>query len=144
MPAEYSGKPIFRHRYIGMDKDSIREEIDRLQSELFTMQDALDYYSKDNKEIRQNILDAQENNEKLLRGVEQKLQDLKDEMDYGTPVKTQLETVTKDFTAKLEEVYNTDRLKKLEQSNTILTGLNIVNTILILALIALVGHFIGL
>ncbi len=142
MQGEFRGKPIFTHRYVGMDEDSIREEIERLQGEIYSMQTALDLYSKDNSEIRKVINDGQANNEKLLKGVEIKLQDLRDSLDYGTPVKKQLEDASKEFTTRLEEVYNKDRLAKSERNISALIALSIVNTIIIVLLLILVGYSI--
>ncbi|MCR5580060.1 MAG: hypothetical protein K6F66_00600 [Pseudobutyrivibrio sp.] len=142
MQGEYRGKPIFSHRYIGMDEDSIRAEIDRLQGELYSMEEALDFYSRDNRQIQEDISANQVKNEKLLRSMELKIQDLQDKLDYGTPVKTQLANVTKEFTEKLDEVYNADRLKNHEKSISTLIGISIANTILILILIGLVCYSI--
>lgn len=142
MQNEYNGKPIFRHRYVSMDEESIRGEIDRLQGEIYAMQQTLELFGHDNNDIKQNVADNQERNEKLLKSLETKVSDLKDSLDYGTPLKKQLDNVTKDFSAKIEEVYNADRLKKQEKSMSTLTSLTVINTILLIVLIGLIGYSI--
>ncbi|WP_033153869.1 hypothetical protein [Pseudobutyrivibrio ruminis] len=142
MQNEYNGKPIFRHRYVSMDEESIRGEIDRLQGEIYAMQQTLELFGHDNNDIKQQVADNQERNEKLLKSLEKKVNDLKDSLDYGTPLKKQLDNVTKDFSAKIEEVYNADRLKKQEKSMSTLTSLTVINTILLIALIGLIGYSI--
>ena len=142
MQNEYNGKPIFRHRYVSMDEESIRGEIDRLQGEMYAMQQTLELFGHDNNDIKQQVADNQERNEKLLKSLETKVNDLKDSLDYGTPLKKQLDNVTKDFSAKIEEVYNADRLKKQEKSMSTLTSLTVINTILLIVLIGLIGYSI--
>lgn len=142
MQNEYNGKPIFRHRYVSMDEESIRGEIDRLQGEIYAMQQTLELFGHDNNDIKQKVADNQECNEKLLKSLETKVSDLKDSLDYGTPLKKQLDNVTKDFSAKIEEVYNADRLKKQEKSMSTLTSLTVINTILLIVLIGLIGYSI--
>ncbi len=142
MQNEYNGKPIFRHRYVSMDEESIRGEIDRLQGEIYAMQQTLELFGHDNNDIKQQVADSQERNEKLLKSLEAKVNDLKDSLDYGTPLKKQLDNVTKDFSAKIEEVYNADRLKKQEKSISTLTSLTVINTILLIVLIGLIGYSI--
>lgn len=142
MQNEYNGKPIFRHRYVSMDEESIRGEIDRLQGEIYAMQQTLELFGHDNNDIKQQVADNQERNEKLLKSLETKVSDLKDSLDYGTPLKKQLDNVTKDFSAKIEEVYNADRLKKQEKSMSTLTSLTVINTILLIVLIGLIGYSI--
>jgi len=142
MQNEYNGKPIFRHRYVSMDEESIRGEIDRLQGEIYAMQQTLELFGHDNNDIKQQVADNQERNEKLLKSLETKVNDLKDSLDYGTPLKKQLDNVTKDFSAKIEEVYNADRLKKQEKSMSTLTSLTVINTILFIVLIGLIGYSI--
>ena len=142
MQNEYNGKPIFRHRYVSMDEESIRGEIDRLQGEIYAMQQTLELFGHDNNDIKQQVADNQEHNEKLLKSLETKVNDLKDSLDYGTPLKKQLDNVTKDFSAKIEEVYNADRLKKQERSMSTLTSLTVINTILLIVLIGLIGYSI--
>ncbi len=142
MQNEYNGKPIFRHRYVSMDEESIRGEIDRLQGEIYAMQQTLELFGHDNNDIKQQVADNQERNEKLLKSLETKVNDLKDSLDYGTPLKKQLDNVTKDFSAKIEEVYNADRLKKQEKSMSTLTSLTVINTILLIVLIGLIGYSI--
>ena len=142
MQNEYNGKPIFRHRYVSMDEESIRGEIDRLQGEIYAMQQTLELFGHDNNDIKQQVADNQERNEKLLKSLETKVNDLKDSLDYGTPLKKQLDSVTKDFSAKIEEVYNADRLKKQERSMSNLTSLTVINTILLIVLIGMIGYSI--
>ena len=139
MQGEYSGKPIFRHRYVGMKEEAIREEIDRLQEELSVMQDALDYFSKDNKDIKQRIIDNQKNNEQLIKDVSRRIQDLKYGMDYTTPLKKQLDEVVGEFTDSFNKNYDLDKLNQQEKNLAVLVKLTIVNTILIIVAIALVG-----
>ena len=142
MQNEYNGKPIFRHRYVSMDEESIRGEITRLQSEIYAMQETLELFGHDNNDIKQQVAENQEQNEKLLKSLETRVTDLKDSLDYGTPLKKQLDNVTKDFSAKIEEVYNADRLKKQEQSMSVLTSLTVINTVLLVVLIGLIGYSI--
>lgn len=142
MQNEYNGKPIFRHRYVSMDEESIRGEITRLQGEIYAMQETLELFGHDNNDIKQQVAENQEQNEKLLKSLETRVTDLKDSLDYGTPLKKQLDNVTKDFSAKIEEVYNADRLKKQEQSMSVLTSLTVINTVLLVVLIGLIGYSI--
>ena len=142
MQNEYNGKPIFRHRYVSMDEESIRGEITRLQGEIYAMQETLELFGHDNNDIKQQVAENQEQNEKLLKSLETRVTDLRDSLDYGTPLKKQLDNVTKDFSAKLEEVYNADRLKKQEQSMSVLTSLTVINTVLLVVLIGLIGYSI--
>ncbi len=131
MQGEYKGKPIFRHRYVGMDEDAIREEIDRLQDELYSMQEALDFLYSNSNEARQEVANAQLQNERLLKAVDEKLDRLYRSLDYEAPIKTQLEVVKKDITENYLTV-NNDRWKKIFR-------LTYLNTFL---LIALVGVFL--
>ena len=142
MQNEYNGKPIFRHRYVSMDEESIRGEITRLQGEIYAMPETLELFGPDNNDIKQQVAENQEQNEKLLKSLETRVTDLKDSLDYGTPLKKQLDNVTKDFSAKIEEVYNADRLKKQEQSMSVLTSLTVINTVLLVVLIGLIGYSI--
>ena len=142
MQNEYNGKPIFRHRYVSMDEESIRGEITRLQGEIYAMQETLELFGHDNNDIKQQVAENQEQNEKLLKSLETRVTELKDSLDYGTPLKKQLDNVTKDFSAKIEEVYNADRLKKQEQSMSVLTSLTVINTVLLVVLIGLIGYSI--
>lgn len=142
MQNEYNGKPIFRHRYVSMDEESIRGEITRLQGEIYAMQETLELFGHDNNDIKQQVAENQEQNEKLLKSLETRVTDLRDSLDYGTPLKKQLDNVTKDFSAKIEEVYNADRLKKQEQSMSVLTSLTVINTVLLVVLIGLIGYSI--
>jgi seryl-tRNA synthetase len=125
-----------------MDEESIRGEITRLQGEIYAMQETLELFGHDNNDIKQQVAENQEQNEKLLKSLETRVTDLKDSLDYGTPLKKQLDNVTKDFSAKIEEVYNADRLKKQEQSMSVLTSLTVINTVLLVVLIGLIGYSI--
>ena len=81
MKGEFSGKSIFKHRYIGMAEDDIRQEIDRLQGEVFELQQLLQLYAIENGEIKQKIYESQTTNEKLCRSVQTKIQNLQDALD---------------------------------------------------------------
>ncbi len=142
MPEEFKGPHIFRHRYIGLSEEDIRGEIDRLQGEIYAMQDALEFFSKDNREIKEQVAQGQESNEKLLRGLEAKVQNLQDALDYGAPIKAQIDTATKEFTEKMEAALNTERMKKQERSMATITRLVVFDTILLLAAVGLLGYTI--
>lgn len=112
MQGEYKGKPIFRHRYVGMDEEAIREEIERLQDELYSMQEALDFFYSNSNEVRREANEAQLNNSRVLKGIDEKLVRLQMSLDYEAPVKTQLEKVTKDYNEKIFNL-NNERWTKL-------------------------------
>ena len=142
MQGEYTGKPIFKHRYIGMSEDDVREEIDRLQGEVFELQQLLQLYSRDSGETKQNIFEAQMRNEKLIRGLEIKVQNLQDALDYTKPMKTQMDGLIKEFELNLESVYNHDGVKKQQRDIKIFSVLTAINTVLILCAIGLLGYSI--
>lgn len=141
MQGEYNGKPIFSRRYVSMNEDAIREEIDRLQDEIFSMQEALTLFGKDNKATRQHVIDSQAENEKLLRQLELKIQDLSDSLDYTKPFKSQLVDATSEFKNRLEGLYD-EANKKNNSTFRAITALSFVNTILLFILIALVGYLV--
>lgn len=142
MQREYNGKTIFRHRFVAMNEDAIRGEIDRLQDEIYSMQEALDMFGHDNKEIRQQVIDSQTQNEKLLKELGTKVQNLSDALDYSTPLKSQLAEATEDFKTRLNELYDETNKKSESNSMKALTVISIINTILLFALIGLVGYSI--
>ena len=142
MQGEYTGKPIFKHRYIGMAEDDIREEIDRLQGEVFELQQLLQLYSRDTGELKQNIFEAQMRNEKLIKGLEIKVQNLQDALDYTKPMKAQMDGLIKEFELNLESVYNHDGVKKQQRDIRIFSILTGINTFLILCAIGLLGYSI--
>ena len=142
MQGEYTGKPIFKHRYIGMAEDDIREEIDRLQGEVFELQQLLQLYSRDTGELKQNIFEAQMRNEKLIKGLEIKVQKLQDALDYTKPMKAQMDGLIKEFELNLESVYNHDGVKKQQRDIRIFSILTGINTFLILCAIGLLGYSI--
>ncbi|MCR5196515.1 MAG: hypothetical protein K6D38_09355 [Pseudobutyrivibrio sp.] len=142
MPDEFKGPHIFKHRYIGLSEEDIRGEIERLQGELYAMQDTLEYFGKDNKQIREQIAQSQEANEKLLRGLETKVQNLQDALDYSAPIKAQIDTATKEFTEKMDAALNTERMKKQEKAIGTITRLVVFDTILLLAAVGLLGYTI--
>mgnify|MGYP002868906902 CR=1 FL=1 len=104
MQGEYNGKPIFSRRYVSMNEDAIREEIDRLQDEIYSMQEALEMFGKENKITRQHVIDSQTNNEKLLKELGIRVQNLNDAMDYSKPLKAQLKDATDEFKSRLNEL----------------------------------------
>ena len=101
----------------------------RLQEELYSMQDALDYLYDNSREAKQAAADAQLNNERLLKGIDERVVRLQRSLDYDAPIKAQLDKVTGEISGKLEAA-NKQRwgsLMKLAYINTflilILTGL---------------------
>ena len=142
MQGEYNGKPIFSRRYVSMNEDAIREEIDRLQDEIYTMQEALEMFGKENKTTRQHVIDSQNNNEKLLKELEIKVQNLNDALEYSKPLKAQLKDATDEFKGRLNELYDEARKEKGLPSEKALIVVSIVNTILLFILIGLVGYSI--
>ena len=142
MQGEYTGKPIFKHRYIGMAEDDIREEIDRLQGEVFELQQLLQLYSRDTGELKQNIFEAQMRNEKLIKSLEIKVQNLQDALDYTKPMKSQMDGIIKEFELNLESVYDHDGVKKQQRDIKIFSVLTAINTVLILCAIGLLGYSI--
>ena len=140
MQGEYNGKPIFSRRYVSMNEDAIREEIDRLQDEIYSMQEALEMFGKENKITRQHVIDSQTNNEKLLKELGIRVQNLNDAMDYSKPLKAQLKDATDEFKSRLNELYDETRKDKGMSSEKVLMVVSIVNTILLLVLIGLIGY----
>ena len=134
MQGEYKGKPIFRHRYVSMNEDAIREEINRLQGELYAMQEALDLFGKGNSEIKQQILDSQYANEELLKKLEIKVHNLEDALDYSTPLKTQLNDTVSEFRIKLNDIYDSASYKAKNRTTNIILGITVFNSVLLLAL----------
>ena len=142
MKGEFSGKSIFKHRYICMAEDDIRQEIDRLQGEVFELQQLLQLYAIENGEIKQKIYESQTTNEKLCRSVETKVQNLQDALDYTKPVKAQMDNLIKEFELNLESVYNHDGVKKQQRDIRIFSAFTAINTLLLLCLIGLLSYSI--
>ncbi|MCR4568626.1 MAG: hypothetical protein K5769_11280 [Pseudobutyrivibrio sp.] len=142
MPDDYRGPHIFKHRYIGLSEEDIRGEIDRLQGELYAMETALDFFSKDNKEIKEQLSETQQANEKLLKSLDTRVQNLQDSLDYGAPIKAQIDAATKDFTNKMDAALNAERIKRQERSMSALTKLVVLNTVLVLVAVGLVVYSI--
>ena len=142
MQGEYNGKPMFRRRYVVMNEGAIRDEINRLQDEIYSMQEALELFGHDNIETRQQVIDNQKDNEKLIKGLEVKIQNLQDALDYTTPLKSQLAEATDEFKDRLNALYDETNQKSNNNAMRALTALTIVNTILLFVLIGLVGYSI--
>ncbi|MBO5617335.1 hypothetical protein [Pseudobutyrivibrio sp.] len=142
MQGEYNGKPIFRRRYVSMNEEAIREEINRLQDELYAMQEVLELFGKDNKDIRNQVQVGQESNERLLKALGKKVENLEEKIDYRTPLKAQLSETVEEFKEKINELYCENKKQGIEKSIKWLTILTIVNTVLLLGVIMLVGYSI--
>lgn len=142
MQGEYSGKPIFRRRYVSMNEDAIREEINRLQDELYSMQEALELFGKDNKDIRNQVLNGQENNERLMKALGTKVENLEQKLDYRTPLKAQFAEAIAEYKEKISQLNDEIEVKSFKRSIRGLTLLTIVNTILLLVMIVLIGYSI--
>lgn len=142
MQGEYSGKPIFRRRYFSMNEDAIREEINRLQDELYSMQEALELFGKDNKDIRNQVLNGQENNERLMKALGTKVENLEQKLDYRTPLKAQFAEAIAEYKEKISQLNDEIEVKSFKRSIRGLTLLTIVNTILLLVMIVLIGYSI--
>lgn len=142
MQGEYSGKPIFRRRYVSMNEDAIREEINRLQDELYSMQEALELFGKDNKDIRSQVLNGQENNERLMKALGTKVENLEQKIDYRTPLKAQFAEAIAEYKEKISQLNDETEVKSFKRSIRGLTLLTIVNTILLLVMIVLIGYSI--
>lgn len=134
MQGEYNGVPIFRHRYVGMNEEAIREEIDRLQDELYTMQEELEFLRSNSNEAKREAEDARIKNERMLKGIDDKMSRLLSALDYEAPIKTQLEKVTRDYNEKIFELNNErwSKLYKLAIINTILIGVSAIAICLLL------------
>lgn len=141
MHGEYKGKLMFRERYVALNEEAIKDEINRLQKELYGMQEILEFVSKDNTTLKHQVIDGQESNERLMKELSNKVQKLQDSLDYSTPLKAQVADVTADFKSKMEEVYISTS-KKSGRSTKILIVLSIVNILLLLGLIGLIGFSI--
>ncbi|WP_458457765.1 hypothetical protein [Pseudobutyrivibrio sp.] len=142
MQGEYSGKPIFRRRYVSMNEDAIREEINRLQDELYSMQEVLELFGKDNKDIRNQVLNGQENNERLMKALGTKVENLEQKIDYRTPLKAQFAEAIAEYKEKISQLNDEIEVKSFKRSIRGLTLLTIVNTILLLVMIVLIGYSI--
>lgn len=142
MQGEYSGKPIFRRRYVSMNEDAIREEINRLQDELYSMQEVLELFGKDNKDIRNQVLNGQENNERLMKALGTKVENLEQKLDYRTPLKAQFAEAIAEYKEKISQLNDEIEVKSFKRSIRGLTLLTIVNTILLLVMIVLIGYSI--
>ncbi|WP_028235228.1 hypothetical protein [Pseudobutyrivibrio sp. MD2005] len=141
MQGEYKGNLIFRERYVALNEEAIKDEINRLQKELYGMQEILEFVSKDNNTLKHQVIDGQENNERLMKELSNKVQKLQDSLDYSTPLKAQVADATADFKTKMEEVYISTS-KKSGRSTKVLIIISIVNTLLLLGLIGLIGYSI--
>ena len=141
MQGEYKGKLIFCERYVALNEEAIKDEINRLQKELYGMQEILEFVSKDNNTLKHQVIDGQENNERLMKELSNKVQKLQDSLDYSTPLKAQVADATADFKTKMEEVYISTS-KKSGRSTKVLIIISIVNTLLLLGLIGLIGYSI--
>lgn len=127
---EYKGKMMFEHRYVGMSESAIREEIDRLQGELYAMQEALDFLSEDGKESRKAIVEGQRQNERLIKQLEEKVEKLKYTLDYESPVKTQITAATKEISGQLQKDFDSKMAKVI-----LLGGINTVLLIIAICII---------
>ena len=121
MQGEYTGKPIFRRRYVGMDEDAIRDEINRLQDELYTLEETLDFIQSNDRIARQQVEEAQIKNERLLKQLDDKFSKLQRSIDYEAPIKSQIEKVATELREMVEtsnkEAWN--KLVKIMYINTI-------------------------
>ena len=122
MAEEYKGKSIFSRRYIGMSAEAIREEIDRLQGQVYALEKALDSLQEDDKNFINAIEDNQHKMEKLVIELDKKITKLQSSLDYDAPIKTQLDTATTDISAKLKAANqeSIDKLVRVLQFNTVL------------------------
>ena len=122
MAEEYKGKSIFSRRYIGMSGEAIREEIDRLQGQVYALEKALDSLKDDDKNFINAIEDNQRKMEKLVIELDKKITKLQSSLDYDAPIKAQLDTATKDIGAKLKAANqeSIDKLVRVLQFNTVL------------------------
>ena len=142
MQGEYNGKPIFRHRYVSLNEEAIREEINRLQDELYSMQEVLELVTRDNKALKQQAIEGQENNERLLKELLNKVQNLREALDYSTPLKAQVAEATAEFKSKMEAIYTSASKDGGKYSSKALMVCTVINTVLLLILIGLVGYFL--
>ncbi len=142
MQGEYTGKPIFKHRYLGMSEDDIRQEIDRLQGEVYQLEEMLEAYRRDNVDIHKAVADAQQQNEKLLKSLGLRVQDMHDALDYTKPLKTQMESLLKEFEVNLENLYNYENVKRQKKNVSIIVALTVINTIFALSMTAMIVYLI--
>ncbi len=131
MQGNYNGKSVFRHRYVGMKEEAIREEIDRLQGELYAMQEALDFLYDDSREIKDSIVKNQEDNKSSLKNLSEKIDELKGTFDYDHTLKGKIESETDKKVKVIREEYKHEIGK--------ISRLIYVNTILLVVVIFLVG-----
>lgn len=122
MQGEYNGKSIFSRRYIGMSEEAIREEIDRLQGQVYALEKALDSLKEDDKDFINAIEDNQQKMEKLIKDIDDKITKLQSSLDYDAPIKHQIDNVTKDISSKIKasNKESIDNLTKVLQFNTVL------------------------
>jgi chromosome segregation ATPase len=142
MQGEYTGKPIFKHRYLGMSEDDIRQEIDRLQGEVYQLEEMLEAYRRDNVDIHKAVADEQQQNEKLLKSLGLRVQDMHDALDYTKPLKTQMESLLKEFEVNLENLYNYENVKRQKKNVSIIVALTVINTIFALSMTAMIVYLI--
>lgn len=130
MAGDYKGKSVFGRRYVGMSEEAIRNEIDRLQGQVYALEIALDSLKEDDK----NFINAIENNQlkvdKLLIELDKKITKVQSSLDYNAPIKNQLDAATKDIGAKFKAA-NKESIDKL-------INILLVNTILLILLICVV------
>lgn len=131
MQGEYTGKPIFRRRYVGMDEDAIRDEINRLQDELYTLEETLDFIQSNDRIARQQVEEAQIKNERLLKQLDDKFSKLQRSIDYEAPIKSQIEKVATEL-REMVETSNKEAWNKLVKIMYINTIVVVVSAILII------------
>ena len=73
MAGEYKGKSIFTRRYIGMSEEAIREEIDRLQGQVYALEDALDSLKSEDKDFYNSVEEHQRKLEKMVTDLDSKI-----------------------------------------------------------------------
>jgi hypothetical protein len=134
MQEEYNGKSIFSQRYIGMTEEAIRNEMDRLQNQVYMMEKVLDSLNEDGKMYKQTFEANQRKGERLIRGMDEKLSKVQKAVDY-TSLQDHVDEMIKNISADLED-RNKGNFKK------VMVMLRI-NTILLIILIALIAftHF---
>ena len=122
MSGEYKGKSLFSRRYIGMSEEAIRDEIDRLQGQVYELEKALDALKADDKDFADSIAENQIKMEKLVKSMDEKLTKLQSSLDYDAPIKNQIDNLTKDISTKVQ-AYNKDmfiKLARVMQFDTVL------------------------
>lgn len=130
MQGEYTGKPIFRRRYVGMDEDAIRDEINRLQDELYTLEETLDFIQSNDRIARQQVEEAQIKNERLLKQLDDKFSKLQRSIDYEAPIKSQIEKVATELREMVE--------KSNKEAWNKLVRIMYINTMVVVALAILI------